>query len=425
MNKRTTSRESIDQREDDDQADAASQDNPWRLRVLLALAGVLLVAAGVVWVRQRRIKLPDVPKIEVQTLEPEVAQAITRARDAVVTAPRSAEAWGTLGMVLHAHSLLDDASPCYAAAGMLEPQNPLWPYLQGLILKDGGSSDAAIDCLKRAASLTQPNSLPRLHLAQLLLDQSRLSEAEAELKVVLDADPKDLHAKLCLGQLRIAQEKYDEAIDDLRAVTHSSYGQAKATALLVTAYERLGNEVAAKRESDRLARLPRDAPWPDPVYEAMSRQQAGLQARITHAKAAISAGQSKEAVAQLRDTVEKYPKSDDAWSLYAKALLDVRDVDDAERAMLRAVDLAPKSRDHHFNLGIVQETAGKTQQAAESFRQAIGLHPGDADAYLMLGECLLKLDDKAAATQAFQNALQHRPNFKQAQIALDKLKSAP
>ena len=85
---------------------------------LLFVAGAALVAGYLAWTAPRR----QLPQIDLQGVHPDVAAAIQRATDAVRRRPRSGDAWGQLGMILHAHEYYAEAATCYQLASRLDPQ---------------------------------------------------------------------------------------------------------------------------------------------------------------------------------------------------------------------------------------------------------------------------------------------------------------
>src|SRR5262249_52945360 len=87
----------------------------WPL-LLLTLGVPVLAAAGSGVCLAVAPTLPAVPSVRLEGADPEVAEAITKARAAVAEDRRSAKAWGTFAMTLHAHSYHQEAAVAYAAA---------------------------------------------------------------------------------------------------------------------------------------------------------------------------------------------------------------------------------------------------------------------------------------------------------------------
>ncbi len=123
-------------------------------------------------------------------------------------------------------------------------------HARALELKDAGDVAGALAALRKALSLDAANDLARLDLAELLIEQKQLDEAEAllaamqpdaaleaqaaalvqaiafaragsagpgeaELEALLAANPADLAARLALAQLHAGKRRYREAMDQL------------------------------------------------------------------------------------------------------------------------------------------------------------------------------------------------------------------
>ena len=97
-------------------------------RALLGAAVMVLAVAGAAvgwwWYNAAPPPAPPMPRnIE----ETEVREAIEAARAGVLQEPRSAGAWGRLGMMLLAHLFSEDADRCFAEAARLDPSDARSP----------------------------------------------------------------------------------------------------------------------------------------------------------------------------------------------------------------------------------------------------------------------------------------------------------
>src|SRR5204863_8682719 len=109
----------------------------------------------------------------------EVRDAIAKAREAVLSNRQSGGAWGELGLVFRAHGLGPESNLCFTEAAHLDPNNPTWPYLYGLLNLHLAPDDALphLEAAVRLASTPSERSAARLRLAEAELDQGRTDDA--------------------------------------------------------------------------------------------------------------------------------------------------------------------------------------------------------------------------------------------------------
>src|SRR5207245_1393041 len=94
-------------------------------RLISACVGIILItiAAGLFWCRSAP---PDPPELVLTGVDPAVVKVLEDSRAAVLQAPRSAAAWGRLGMVLVVHDFHAEANRCFAQAERLDGRDPRW-----------------------------------------------------------------------------------------------------------------------------------------------------------------------------------------------------------------------------------------------------------------------------------------------------------
>src|SRR4051794_26917713 len=86
----------------------------WRRQVLVGILLAALLAVGVyVWLRPPVV---GPPPVDLTGADPAAAAVVERARAAVAESPRSAPAWGNLGMALVAHAYNAEGNLCFARA---------------------------------------------------------------------------------------------------------------------------------------------------------------------------------------------------------------------------------------------------------------------------------------------------------------------
>ena len=160
----------------------------------------------------------------------------------------------------------------------------------------------------------------------------------------------------------------------------------------------------------------------DPMEQVISRQ-IGVRAMIAKAQVLQQAKQVRQMVTVLRETVERYPKSDVAWASLATALTLTGDIDGAERAFDRSIELAPKTVKYRMMLGKLLTGRQRFDEALDQLRTAVRLNPRDGLAHLALGECLLEKGDDSAAAEAFEATLRYIPHQAAARKYLDQLEA--
>jgi tetratricopeptide (TPR) repeat protein len=377
-----------------------------RLRVVLLVALALAVPA-LGWFLWGWATAPAPPAVSLADADPAVAGAIGSARRDVWWKPRSAAAWGRLGLLLRAHGYVPESNHCFAQAERLDPGDPRWPYLQGAGLQSD-DPEAAIGHLQRAAALCggAPDA-PQLTLAEVGLQQGRLDEAERQFQQVLGGDPGNARAHLGLGRLACARGQPRDALAHLERSASSQLTQQASRALLAQAYQQLGDPAAAGRERALAIDLPGDPPWPDPFQEEVLALMSGKQARLARLQTLHRQGRAAEARALARELENDYP--DVYWLVEGRGQMSKGNVTAAERALRKAVELAPDSVEAQFDLGTVLFEQRNYPAAADCFRKVTEREPGHGPAYLRLGRCLVGQGDRAGALGAYQAAVRYMP----------------
>jgi tetratricopeptide (TPR) repeat protein len=400
---------------------------PHRLgrNLLIAALFVALVVAGGVWYAHQPAPVREPPDVNLTGADPEVAHAVEEAQEAVRKSPRSAKAWGELGMVLAVHSYRAPALVALAEAERLDAANPRWPYFAGLTLQPD-SPKQAIPKLRRAAELSDQPAV-QIRLAQVLLGEGSFDEAEALFHQAERADAGDARSALGLAQVAHAHGDPKAAQRYAREAGSDPATRKAAHALLAELYAQVpGREKDVERERRIVATLPDDGFGPDPYFQEAWARRVGKQARIDRANTLLASGHPQEALTLWRQTVEMYPDSDWVWLAFGIALSQVRDYAAAEKAFLRAVDLGPNRFESRYQLGFARyQQRGHRPDAlagaVEALRAAIRLFPTQPQAHLALGRCLREqgLWDEAAA--AYGKALDCRPDSADAHRALAEL----
>ena len=382
-----------------------------RLWLVLSFSVCVTMAAGIWWLRRMPVRpVPAPPIADLTGSDPQIAASVERARKDVTLKPHSGAAWGNLGSVLVVHKFHHEALTCLAEAEKLQPEEPRWPYLQGIVLLSW-DPDAAIPKLMRGAELSGDAVAPRLRLAHLLIERGRLDEAEKYLQTVMSKHPDTPRAILGMGKLELARERLPEAVKHLERSAAIPQTARASTALLATIQQRLGNASLADAASRRLAGMPRDPGLPDPFLEEMANLQVGLEAMLNRADRLSKSGRIREGLALHEKAVAAYPDSATAWRLLGQARIEEMNYPAAEKALRKGLELGPQDSEIHFQLGSALFLQNAATQAAECFRRSAELSPSYAPAYYNLGICLSTEGKRVEAIQSFRAAIRYDPAF--------------
>jgi tetratricopeptide (TPR) repeat protein len=383
-------------------------------RVTLGLAALLASTLGLGAYFWFRPSVPRPPALDLAGADPGVVEAIEAASKTVDESPRSATAWGRLGMVLLAHHLGDEACFCFAQAERLDPREPRWPYYQGIKLLMG-DPDAAIPKLQQAVELcADRTTVPRLRLGELLLEQGRPEEAADQFRRVLALEPDNPRANLGLGRVTYARGIPRDSLAPLEKAAANRFTAKAAHTLLGAIHERRGDKTAVDQELRVVQNLPDDPVWPDPFMEEVEQLQRGRQARFKRVDQLLAQGREREAIALLQEMVRDYPDSDRAWLWLGRALVQAEEFARAEQALRVALKRKPDLIEAHFYLGVVLFEQGNPHAAAGSFRKATELKPDHAVAHYNLGHCRLREGDREGALRSFRTAVECKPHYAEA-----------
>jgi tetratricopeptide (TPR) repeat protein len=379
-----------------------------------------LLTAGAGWHFWPWRKTVDPPTIDQADADPEVAEAIEAARIEVRQSPRSAVAWGKLGQVFVAHNYDDQAIICFSQAEDLDTKEARWPYLHGLTLQFSDSESAIIQ-FQRAVQLQGNAPAMRLRLAEALLSQARLDEAEEQFQRLLALEPGNPRGYLGLGRLAYLRGDPQTSRDFLRQAAASPLTKKASHTLLAEVAQRSNDPAEAARERRLASELPNDQDWYDPVVDEVEQMRAGKQARLDYALKQLQQNNSAEGRRLLRRLMADYPDWPAVWLSQGRILLENQDYLAAEDALRRALKLAQDSVEVNFNLGLALFQQEDYSAAGAFFQEATRLKPDYALAYYNLGHCRKRQGNRSAALDAFREAVRCKPSYAAAHTNLGEL----
>jgi tetratricopeptide (TPR) repeat protein len=404
----------------------------------LAVAGVTLLLVGSVavawWWIHRAPTRPD-PPMPRDIKDPKVRVAIEMARQRVIENPNAADAWGDLGLTLNAHLCFEEADRCFAEASQLDPSEATWPYLRAILAPRLYRNDAMP--LLRAAveadsSRPEEQSALRLQLAEELLEQQELNEAERLFRKEWHAQPNNLRAALGLGLIAVAREDEKSAVQFLSAARVSPCARKTATVELAALARARGEHTTADKYEKEAAALPRDLGWPDPFLLRVSRAKVGFLHERDEALRFAQMGRFKEA-AQIYLGLLEWDRSAVTCVSAGLNLARIGQFDRAMPLLLEGVQRDPENPNGHFRLAeaFYMRAEGERQRSQDSSRarewygnaakaaqRATELQPTHAGAYLMCGRARMHCGEVKEAIALLRSGVACRPEDFNLQLTL-------
>jgi tetratricopeptide (TPR) repeat protein len=397
---------------------APSGDTPSRARWPL-WAGIILLAAGgalALWLAWPAGKRP--PEIDITNASPALVQLIEDARSEVARQPRSADAWGHLGMVLLAHDYNPEAKACFEQAADLDPQATRWRYLLARSMYPMFPM-RVIDILEKAVTADEADTSVRLFLGEVLVEQGRTEEAERHFTRALASREQKAWAHLRLGQLALRRNQPQKALEHAklceREVVAANVDPRDLHVLLAEIYQQTGELKLAEAQRQKALTAPAQR-WPDPHLEAVNQLKTDVLARLAHA------GQAGDREIELIEAIVRdHPKSIPARVQLAKAFEEGHHWQAAASAASEALRLDPDNAVALSTLGFAHSKQGQFARAIDAYARAIQQNPNDPVPHYWLAFCLEKQNNKPAAIKALREAVRLRPNYGNAWLVLGQL----
>ena len=379
-----------------------------------------------------------VPLIDHTGFESQIVTKIEQARSALQAARDSAEVWGGLGQVLHAHDLHDDALLCYEQAMTLAPGDYRWPYLAALAA--GTDLAASLRYFEQAARSRPNNSAFFSRYGDVLLQSGRPGLAADQYRRTLEQNPRSAPALTGLAQVALLDGDDDLALEHLVELSRIAPNQGEAHLLMAQIHQRKG-QLERARESQRRSRRARPAPsLYDPVVDAMLAQavsshawaergilltqqgrlaeaermfRAVMQLRRPHASdyanlggALARQGKLVEAVQVLEAGLLATPDDVNLLNNLGMALFQKSDRAAAVERLESAMAIDPDYAGARFNLALILSRTGKPADALPYYEEALRLDPAFAEAHTNYGVALSELGRSAEAIEQWSQSIE-------------------
>jgi tetratricopeptide (TPR) repeat protein len=379
------------------------------------LAIVLLVITPVVYSQSSRKDLVAVRGPDLTNLEKSVREQVTELQDSLAAASKNpattetalAEAYGKLGQIYHAYSLIEPAHDCYLNASLLAPKDFRWTYLLAKLDQQEGRFEAAIRGLRAARSLRTDYVAVPVNLGNIYLELNRLDEAKASFDAALALDKNNAAAHYGLGQVALSSRSYAEAIRHFEATLTQVPSANRVHYSLAMAYRGVGEMEKVKAHLAQQGSV--GVRVADPLVDALQNLIEGERLPLARGKVAFEAKRYAEAAEEFRKAVAAKPDSVIARINLGVALSQLGDAQGAAEQFEEAIRLEPRSVNAHYNLAILLARQNQHEKAIAHLESALAVEPNDTSVQFLLGSELVKVGRCREAAKLRANVEQCRP----------------
>jgi tetratricopeptide (TPR) repeat protein len=368
------------------------------------------------------VLLLALPPLPLDALPPAVRERVAAAYQRAEADPASADASGSVAVMLHAYDQFDVAEAWYRRAQQLDPAAFDWAYLLGVVQAERGRNDDAARSLREAAE-KQPRYLAaRLKLAEVLLARGEVDASATLYDEMLKEHPEAPQAHYGRGRVDAVRGRPAAAVERFRRATELFAGFGAAYYALGLAYRDLGQAEDARSalrlyETHRLEAPPLE----DPLLARVRQLKTGPLARVAEGVRLGNAGDVEGSIREHEAALEGDASLAQAHanliSLYGRA----HRWDKAEEHYRAAVTLAPGLAEAHYDYGVVLVEQRRPREAAAAFERALAINPNYATAHNNLGN-MLEADGRGTEAEShYRAAIANDPTYRLARFNLARV----
>lgn len=269
----------------------------------------------------------------------------------------------TQALAAHAQKNWDDAEQRCRQILVWYPQHADSWHLLGVVLRERGAWEEAIDALDQAYAANPKEPTILLNRGRVRQDIGQSELAIRDFRAALELDTACLETRLSLGEMLDAEGAQDEALAILQPALAHAADNAWFTAQVHWA-----------------------------IAQALHHQH-----------------RLNEAEQHLREAVRLDPAYPGAHSNLGNVLRDQGRLNEALACHQKALMLKPDLPGFHNNLGSVLRDLGRLPEAEAAYREALRLQPNDANTWNTLGNLLQECNHEEAI-QAYRRALEIKPD---------------
>jgi tetratricopeptide (TPR) repeat protein len=306
--------------------------------------------------------------------------------------------------LLHGDEGVAAAEVC-AEALRAAPDNVDLLTLRGVALLDCGRPRDALEPLQSAVKLAPRFAPARENYGQALMQTGRPDEAVEQLQEAAKLDPQSESVRLKLGHAFAVLGSGEEA----DVIFEEAFGLAPDRRRLAAAGEHLRE--GRMQDCERICR------------ELLARQSRDVNALRLLSRVAADAERWRQAERLLLRVLELAPTFHDARLDLSRVYKQQDRIDDAVRCAAEAVDGNPRNSNAHYLHASMLALAGRHDEALAVYRRTLEMNPRHTAAWVGMGHLLKTLGQREEGVEAYRRAIEQRPNFGEVYWSLANLKT--
>lgn len=261
----------------------------------------------------------------------------------------------------------------------------------------------SIEAYKKAYALDPKSPVIGERLAEMYWKAQRLREAVAEAQGILKRDPNNIQTRRLLGRI------YLRGLGDM----NGGSGQPEAAAKAIEQYREIHRLDPSDAESAlwlaRLYRLQNQHAKAEEVLRSVLKDDPENEAAVEQlTQLLLDQGKSAEAV-ELLEGINKHSPSPALLDLLGDAYTQTKDLEKAEAAYRKAVDIDPSELSHQRGLGQTLLAEEKYEEALKVYQKLVDLMPDDSDVYMRIAQIYRELHQLDKAEENLLKARQYAP----------------
>ncbi len=371
-------------------------------------------------------KPADKSEMIVDNLEPDVRRLNEAKSSAVPSNPTNSDLRGDLGLAFAANGIWPEARREFDLAVQHNPRNDHWRLYQAIAARQAGDRSSSLTTLRQLVE-DSPTFAPAQHrFGRALLEDDDLESANSAFQRLVKLRPDSAEGFVGLGEVRLRQRKFDQAIVLLKQAIKLDRTYRVAHFLLGTAYQRSNQPELAARAL-QMGQQARIRYLPDKYDATLEKYAVTVRARHQRAIELMSKREFQPAADLLEAALRAEPNHVAIMNLLAGAYLQLGRSADAFKVLQRAEKTDTQNSTTQVNLAAWYSTQGQLDDALRHANRAVELADWVVTGHITRVSVLMRMKRWDEAAQALAQGLEvasEHPTLKQMEQQLSREREA-